>query len=157
MWGLLLLGNMVGALIFAWVLANTQVAQPDLRPALDRIASEATAGGFGAVMYAAIFAGWLIALLAWLLASTRYTGAQIVLVWLCTAPISAFGFRHSIAGAVEAFYLSFGGQASWGRMVSGFVVPAVLGNIIGGVLLVALLNYGQVAAERREGHEQKAE
>jgi formate/nitrite transporter FocA (FNT family) len=28
------------------------------------------------------------------------------------------------------------------------VVPAVLGNAVGGVLLVALLNYGQVAPAR---------
>jgi formate/nitrite transporter FocA (FNT family) len=28
------------------------------------------------------------------------------------------------------------------------VAPAVLGNAIGGVLLVALLNYGQVASDR---------
>jgi formate/nitrite transporter FocA (FNT family) len=33
-------------------------------------------------------------------------------------------------------------------MLKEFVAPAVLGNAIGGVLLVALLNYGQVASER---------
>jgi formate/nitrite transporter FocA (FNT family) len=36
-------------------------------------------------------------------------------------------------------------------MLASFVVPSVLGNAIGGVLLVALLNYGQVAAEREGG------
>jgi formate/nitrite transporter FocA (FNT family) len=34
-------------------------------------------------------------------------------------------------------------------MEGDFIVPAVLGNAIGGVLLVALLNYGQVAPEKR--------
>src|SRR5581483_8481476 len=33
----------------------------------------------------------------------RATGTQILLVWLPTAPIVAFGFRHSVAGAAEAF------------------------------------------------------
>jgi formate/nitrite transporter FocA (FNT family) len=33
-------------------------------------------------------------------------------------------------------------------MLGEFVVPSVIGNAIGGVLLVALLNYGQVSAER---------
>ena len=101
-------------------------------------------------MYAGVFAGWLIALLTWLLASTRSTGAQIALVWICTAPISALGFRHSIAGSVEAFYLAAGGHASWGTMLGSFVFPAVVGNAIGGVILVALLNYGQVAQEKEE-------
>ena len=149
MWGLLLAGNLVGAVIFGWVLANTEVVRPELRPTLDLIAGEATAGGFGHVVYAGIFAGWLIALAAWLLASTQHTGAQIAFIWLCTAPIHALGFRHSIAGSVEAFYLAAGGQASWGRMLADFVAPCVIGNAIGGVLLVALLNYGQVAAEKR--------
>jgi formate/nitrite transporter FocA (FNT family) len=33
-------------------------------------------------------------------------------------------------------------------MLGEFVTPSVIGNAIGGVLLVALLNYGQVAAEK---------
>ena len=151
MWALLLVGNLVGALIFGYVLARTPMVEPELRPALERVASEAVSGGFGHIVYAAIFAGWLIALLSWLLASTLQTGAQIMLVWLCTAPISALGFRHSIAGSVEAFYTAAVGKASWGSMLGEFVVPSVLGNVIGGVLLVALLNYGQVAPEKEGG------
>ena len=151
MWGLLLLGNLVGALIFGWVLARTPVVSAELHPSLTRMAAEATSGGFGQVVYAGVFAGWLIALLTWLLASTHSTGAQIALIWLCTAPISALQFRHSIAGSVEAFYRASAGEASWGSMLGNFVVPSVLGNAIGGVLLVALLNYGQVAPEKDGG------
>jgi formate/nitrite transporter FocA (FNT family) len=151
MWGLLLVGNLVGAVIFGWVLARTPVVDPELHPALLKIAGEAVSGGFGHVLYAGVFAGWLIALLTWLLASTHSTGAQIALIWLCTAPISALQFRHSIAGSVEAFYLAARDQAGWLSMVGDFVLPSVLGNAIGGVLLVALLNYGQVAAEKSSG------
>ncbi len=154
-WGLLLLGNMVGALIFGWALARTPMVEASLRPALDHLALEATAGGFKHVLYGGVFAGWLMALLAWLLGSTRSTGAQIMLIWLCTFPISALGFQHSIAGAIEAFYLAAGSQSSWGTMVGDFIVPAVLGNAIGGVLLVALLNYGQVAAEKKDQKEKQ--
>jgi formate-nitrite transporter family protein len=150
MWLLLLVGNLAGAVVFGFALARTPVLQPVVQAELLGISREATAGGFGTVLYAAVFAGWLIALLAWLLASTRSTGAQIAFIWLCTFPISALRFRHSIAGAVEAFYRAAAGDASWGAMLGGFVAPAVIGNAIGGVLLVALLNYGQVAAEREE-------
>jgi formate/nitrite transporter FocA (FNT family) len=147
-WALLLIGNLVGALIFGWALARTPVVEASLHRELGRIAAEATSGSFGEVVYAGVFAGWLIALLSWLLGSTHSTGAQIALIWICTAPIAALRFRHSIAGAVEAFYRAGAGGASWGEMLSGFVIPAVIGNAIGGVLLVALLNHGQVAAER---------
>jgi formate/nitrite transporter FocA (FNT family) len=145
LWGAVLGGNIVGGLAIASLAARTAVFEPGLAAPLLRLAREATEGGFGTVAYKAIFAGWLIALMAWLIASTHSTFAQVVLVWLSTAPIAAFGFRHSIAGAVEAFYRAFAGDASWGRMLGEFIVPAVLGNIFGGVFLVALLNYGQVA------------
>jgi formate/nitrite transporter FocA (FNT family) len=71
----------------------------------------------------------------------------MVIIWICAAAISAFGFRHAIAGAVEAFYRACAGTSSWGEMVLEFIVPAVLGNAVGGVVLVALLNYAQVKAE----------
>jgi formate-nitrite transporter family protein len=151
LWGILLLGNMAGALLFGWVLARTAMIPAEVEPSLLRMAGESISGGFGHVLYASVFGGWLIALLTWVLASTHSTGAQIALIWLCTAPISAFHFRHSIVGSVEAYYLAAGGHAGWDRVILGFIVPAVLGNAIGGVLLVALLNYGQVAAEREGG------
>ncbi|MEO7987534.1 MAG: formate/nitrite transporter family protein [Gemmatimonadales bacterium] len=150
LWALLLVGNLVGAAIFGTTLARTPVVAPDLDPALLRIAREAVSGDFGHLLYHAVFAGWLIALLGWLLAATRSTGAQVVLVWLCTAPISALGFRHSIAGSVEGFYLSAAGGMPLGSMLLGFVLPAVIGNAIGGVLFVALLSYAQVAPDKEQ-------
>jgi formate-nitrite transporter family protein len=154
MWALLLIGNLVGAAIFAATLARTSMVETSLHRHLLEIAQTTTEGGVGIVLYAAVFAGWLIALLSWLLASTQYSGTQVVFVWLCTAPISALHFRHSIAGAVEAFYRAAAGDATWGRMFGEFVVPAVIGNAIGGVILVALLNYGQVAADKEEQREE---
>jgi formate/nitrite transporter FocA (FNT family) len=147
-WFLLLAGNLVGTLLFALTLAGTEVLRPEYAAELLQISRQATEGGFLQTAYAAVFAGWLMALLAWLLASTTSTLAQIVLIWLCTAPISALHFRHSIVGSTEAFYRAALGDAGWGAMLGDFVVPAVLGNAVGGVLLVALLNYGQVLADR---------
>jgi formate/nitrite transporter FocA (FNT family) len=148
LWVIVLGGNLLGALAFALLAAHTPMLNANLRPELLRIGAEAMAGGFGTVFYLAIFAGWLIALTAWLVQATQRTLAQIVLIWLTIAPISAFGFRHSIAGSVESFYLAANGGTAWGSALGAFIVPAVLGNIVGGVIFVALLNHGQVAAER---------
>ncbi len=148
MWVLLLAGNLVGTLIFAAALAGTNLLRPEVATELLRLSREATAGGFLEIAYAGIFAGWLMALLAWLLASTTSTLAQIVLIWLCTAPIAALHFRHSIVGSTEAFYRVLLGDAPWGAMLGGFVTPSVIGNAVGGVLLVALLNHSQVKADQ---------
>jgi len=154
MWGLLIVGNLVGALIIALLVGRTTMIESSLQPTMQKIASESTSGGFGEVFYKAIFGGWLIALLTWLLASTIDTIAQLFLIWVTTAPIAAFHFRHSIAGSVEAFYRAVTGTAGWGEMLGGFVVPALLGNAVGGVLLVALFNYAQVAEEHEEKQEE---
>jgi formate/nitrite transporter FocA (FNT family) len=149
LWGIVLIGNLLGAAVFGLLVAKTPMfGIAGFHSTLRDVAELETRGGFGTVFYQAIFGGWLIALMAWLLASTRSTGAQVVLVWLATAPIAAFGFRHSIAGAVSAFYRAWSGAAGWDEMVARFLVAAVLGNIVGGVLLVALINHGQITAGR---------
>ncbi|HEX5437603.1 MAG TPA: formate/nitrite transporter family protein [Gemmatimonadaceae bacterium] len=147
LWAVVLLGNLIGACIIGVLLALTPVVPLDFRQAMLAYGLHGVEGGFWLTGYRAIFAGWLVALLAWLVASTRATGAQIVLIWLTTAPISAFGFKHSIAGSVEAFFVAASGGVSWGGAIGSFVVPAVLGNVVGGIILVALVNHGQVAAD----------
>lgn len=150
LWAAVLAGNLLGALLTAFLAAKTRMFQPEMSEPLLRLARETTDGGFLTVAWKAVFAGWLVALMAWLVASTHSTFAQVALIWLTTAPIAAFGFRHSIAGAIEAFYRAFAGDASWGSMLGEFLVPALVGNIVGGVILVALLNHGQVAVGREE-------
>ena len=158
LWGILLAANLIGTAIFASVMAQTSALPAELRPELMKLAEESTAHPWGLLFYHAIFAGWLIALLTWLLASTHSAGAQIALIWLCTAPIAAFRFKHSIVGSAEAFYRAAAGTASWWDMLAGFTVPTVLGNAVGGVVLVALLNFGQVKEEeRRRNREQRGE
>lgn len=148
LWSIVLATNLAGAALIALAVARTGILHGPVYAALLTHARETTEGGFGRVFYLAIFAGWLIALMAWLVASTHATGAQIAIVWLTTAPISALGFRHSIAGAVAAFTRVWAGDAPLGPMIGGFLIPAILGNIVGGVALVALLNHGQVVAGR---------
>jgi formate/nitrite transporter FocA (FNT family) len=155
-WGLLLAGNLTGTLLFSWVMARTPAIAEQLKAGMLHMAERATAVPFSLTLYHAIFAGWLIALLTWVLASTRHTGAQLVLIWLLTAPISAFEFKHSIVGSSEAFYRAWAGSAGWGPMAS-FIVAAVIGNAIGGVMLVAILNYGQVVTERKGKGQQQTE
>jgi formate-nitrite transporter family protein len=149
LWAIVLPANLIGAVIFALVIARTRALDPSLSGTLLNVAREATEGGAQMVFYKAIWAGWLVALMAWMLASTRDTTAQIILVWLTTAPIAAFGFKHSIAGAAEAFYRAWLGDASWGSMLVSFELPALAGNIVGGVVLVAMINHGQAGTKTK--------
>ena len=60
------------------------------------------------------------------------------------------GLAHVIAGSVDALYLVTTGGASWGTYFGQFLAPTLLGNTLGGVTLVAALNFGQVAPQKTE-------
>jgi formate/nitrite transporter FocA (FNT family) len=138
--------------VFAWAISLTAVIPgAAIHEKLLGIATASTSDGFALTLVRAVMAGWLIALLTWLLASTQDSVAHVVLIWMTTAPIAWLGFRHSIVGSVEALYLVVVGAVPFWQTLVRFIVPAVLGNAIGGVCLVALLNYGQVRHERPPG------
>ena len=61
--------------------------------------------------------------------------------------ISAGSFMHIVAGSVEAFLLVLAGELNWLSMFTGFVVPVLAGNIVGGTALFALIAYAQVMEE----------
>lgn len=91
-----------------------------------------------------LFAGWLIALMVWLLPAAEVNRPAIIVV--LTYVVAIGGFSHVIAGSVDAFFLMEIGESSKAEYVR-FLLPTLAGNILGGVLLVAVLNYGQVASE----------
>jgi formate/nitrite transporter FocA (FNT family) len=62
--------------------------------------------------------------------------------------IPAAGLTHCIAGSTEFLISDFSGEQTWGGYLGGFLLPTTLGNTVGGVILVALLNYGQVMGSK---------
>ena len=108
------------------------------------IARHSIRGGFGLTILRGIFAGWLIALMVWLLPAIQSSRLHIII--LLTYIVSLGGFAHIIAGSVDVLFLVNIGSVSWTGYLFGFMLPTLIGNIIGGGSLVAALNYAQVAA-----------
>jgi formate/nitrite transporter FocA (FNT family) len=81
----------------------------------------------------------------WLLPSAR--SARLLVIMLLTYVVAIGRFSHVIAGSVEAFYAIFAGQASIYQYLVSFFAPTILGNTIGGVALVALLNHPPLISE----------
>jgi formate/nitrite transporter FocA (FNT family) len=148
LWGVVLVANLLGGLALALVLAHTGTFEPAIKTEFAHMGQQALEPGFGLVLLRGIFAGWLIALMAWLLPFAD-TG-RIWVIIIITYVVGICHFSHVIAGSVEVFTLAALGEASWGQVLGGFTVPALLGNILGGVLLVAGLNHAQVAANDAE-------
>ncbi|MBF6591634.1 MAG: formate/nitrite transporter family protein [Ktedonobacterales bacterium] len=148
LWLIVLIANLLGAFIFATIVGHTDLFQPTVRRAFTALGYDALRGGFGLVVLRAVFAGWLIALMVWLLPSAD--AGRVWIIIIITYVVSLGGFAHIIAGSVEVLYLVSIGAATWGTFLGGFLAPTLLGNILGGVSLVAALNYAQVAAETSE-------
>jgi formate-nitrite transporter family protein len=96
------------------------------------------------MFFRAITAGFLMAAMVWVIPGAE--GAQFHLIALITYVIGLGHFTHIIAGSVEAFLLVANGMMGLGALFA-FVVPTLLGNIIGGTALFALLAYAQVMKE----------
>jgi formate-nitrite transporter family protein len=148
LWLTVLLGNLVGAVAFAVAVTRTDLLSAELRGTITVIGREAFAPAFALIVLRGIFAGWLIALLVWLLPAAETARIWVILIvtWL----IGICGFSHVIAGGTEVFALASAGEIAWGAAVGQFIVPALLGNIIGGIALVAALNHAQVTAGEPE-------
>lgn len=145
LWGIVLVGNIIATALIAAVLAHSDAFEPDVRKAFAEISHHASAAPFTATVIKAVFAGWLIALMVWMLPATGSAAPFIVV--LMTGLVSMCGLAHIVAGSVDTFYLVFTGAASMTDYVWRFFIPTLLGNVFGGTALVAVLNYAQVAPQ----------
>jgi formate/nitrite transporter FocA (FNT family) len=144
-WGIVFAANIVGSLLMAAAATIPTLFEPNTLHAFAKLGTEAAEPGFLTVMVKAVFAGWLIALMVWLLPASA--GSRFFVIVAVTWLISAAKFSHVIAGSIETAFAAMQGQLSWTDYAFNFVVPAMIGNSIGGVVFVACLNHAQVKEE----------
>ncbi len=145
LWALVLSANIIGTWAMGYALAHTDVFEPRVWDAFIQIGQHTVEGSFTATFVRAIFAGWLIALMMWLLPAVSGSRPHIIIIM--TYILALAQFSHIIAGSVDCAFMVQVGKVSLSDYVLVFFVPTLLGNVLGGTTLVALLNYGQVAAE----------
>ena len=144
LWTTVLLANLVGALLFAFVIARTTAFDPDVENAFVRIGQEGLRAGFATTLLRGVFAGWLIALMVWLLPFAE--AGRVWVIIIITYVVGLGGLSHVIAGSIDEMFLAARGSIAWTDCFGSYVIPALLGNIVGGVSLVAAINHAQVVA-----------
>lgn len=145
LWIVVLLCNLAGACVFAWVVGHTNVFHPDVRRSFAAIGIAAMQGDWTTIFLRAVFAGWLIAMMVWMLPAAE--GARPAIIIVMTYLVSLGGFAHIIAGSIEVLYVVMTGFASWRIYFGAYLAPTLLGNVVGGVSIVAFFNHAQVVAE----------
>ncbi|MCA1653925.1 MAG: formate/nitrite transporter family protein [Sphingomicrobium sp.] len=144
-WAVVFAANIVGTILFALAATIPGLFEADTAAAFTDLGVKAAAPGFVAVLLKGVFAGWLIALMVWLLPAAR--SARFVVIIAVTWLIGVAHFSHVVAGSVETAFAAAEGAIGWGDYAVGFMLPALIGNVVGGVLLVAVLNHAQVREE----------
>lgn len=143
-WGLVWLGNFAGALALVGILvagAGTLDAAP-WHDAAASIAGTKTSLPWLTVFCRAIGANWCVCLAVWLALGADTLGQKCLACWIPVAAFVALGWEHCIA---NMFFIPagmvLGADVSVAQMLCNNLVPATLGNITGGALLVGCLQY----------------
>jgi formate/nitrite transporter FocA (FNT family) len=145
LWAIVLGSNLMGAAIFALLMHAMVSVKADLGGELTSIGLKIYQSPFAATLLSAVFAGWLIALMIWLLPVAE--SGRVTIIVLVTYVVGLGGFAHIIAGSVNAFYILMEGGATLSGFITRFFIPTLLGNITGGVAFVAAINYAQASPE----------
>ena len=148
LWAVVLCANLVGTFLFAWSLAKVAIFDAHTQSCLTAIGAAHLGSGFGIVLVRAIFAGWLIALMVWLLPAAE--SARVSIVIIITYLIGISGFNHIIAGSTTMLFLVVTKSISWNTYFAHFFLPTLLGNVIGGCSLVAALGHVQVVGGKEK-------
>ncbi|QGN00173.1 formate/nitrite transporter family protein (plasmid) [Methylocystis parvus OBBP] len=97
------------------------------------------------MLFRSIPSGFIIAAMVWIIPVAET--ARFHMVAPLTYLIAIGRFSHIVAGSVEAFFLVLSGELAIGPLFVQFMLPVLVGNIIGGTALFALLSYAQVMSE----------
>jgi len=146
LWGIVFVANMAGTALAALFCAFAPALSAAQLGAMLEISRHVLAHDWATMFFLGIPAGFLIAAMVWLLPSAGES-AQFYVIGLLTYLIGVSGFEHVVAGSVEAFFLLWLGELGLGGLLWGFTLPVLLGNILGGTALFALISYAQVMRE----------
>jgi formate/nitrite transporter FocA (FNT family) len=149
-WIVVAIGNFVGGALGALVLAYTGVFSPEAAAAAVEISQHGIDTEFWDLFFKASAAGFIVAGVVWLDFAARDTISRFFLVYIAFLVIPLADLFHVVVSFTELMYLVYLGETAFLSGAVGFVLPVFLGNTIGGVVLVTVVNYFQTTERRVE-------
>lgn len=145
LWGVIYAGNLIGGYIFGFILSYLPERLNAINnEAFYELAKKLIYHPWHIILVSGILAGWLMGLLSWLVTSAQDTISRILIITLITSVIGIGGLHHSIVGSIEVFTATISSnQVSWMDYLH-VQTWATIGNIIGGVVFVALIKFSHI-------------
>ena len=145
LWTAVFAANMAGTLLVAFLVSRQVIVDAEQLSATIAISAPILERGPLTTFLAGIPAGFLVASIAWILPNAR--GSEFWVIVMITYVIAIGNFSHVVAGSGEAWLLWLSGDASLLDATWRLILPSLLGNIVGGTGLFAVLAHGQVRGE----------
>lgn len=145
LWAVVLIANMVGTGASALLVNELPMVSPEHKAGMIEVAAHYLERSPLECLVQGIPGGLYIAAIVWMLPSAK--GFEMFVIAAFTALMVIGGFTHVITGSAELFALVLEGRLEPFRAVGSMLLPVLVGNIIGGSGLFALLAYGQVHEE----------
>lgn len=145
LWSVVLAGNIVGALLFAYGMLHLPIFDAKADQAFLEIGREVMENDHWQMFSKGIVSGWMIATMVWLVPAAE--NAKVWIIFLVTYLMALGSFSHIVVGTCEVGYLMFAKEVAPVGFVTDFALPTLAGNIVGGSLIFALMSHAQVRSD----------
>ena len=138
-WLVSFVGNLVGSLALAWLVARSGVlAGAPHREVIEKVAAAKMSLAFTPLFVRGVLCNWLVCLAVWCAMRASSEAGKLVMIFWCLFAFIGAGFEHSIANMTLlaiALFQPHGEAVSWAGYVQN-LLPVTLGNIVGGAFFV---------------------
>jgi len=149
-WSLVYIGNFLGALFFTYIFVY-YIGLTDAEPwhgAIIKLSEAKVSMSWLTTFIKGIGANWFVCLAIWFAMSSKSSSGKIFGLWFPVACFVVLGYEHCIA---NMFFIPLGmfngADISIGSLFINNLIPATLGNVVGGALFVGGL-YGLIYKEK---------
>jgi len=147
-WSIVALGNFTGSAIGALVLAYTGVLGPEAAEAVTYFGTKGIEESAQNLFFKGVMAGLVVAGVVWVEYAARDTISRLLAVYIAFLCVPLGGLYHVVVSFTEMVYLFLEGDVALYVGMVDFVIPVFLGNTVGGIVLVTVVNYYQTSDRR---------
>lgn len=139
-WLVIYLSNFAGALLVAYFFAAEAglLSVSPWKTFVGDLAIAKTSASFSKIFIKAVGANWLVCLAVWMSYAAKDIAGKILAIWIPVMCFVVLGLEHSIANMFFIPAAMFNGVAISPQDMILNLIPATLGNILGGIIGVAL-------------------
>lgn len=145
LWSVVLLGNLAGTILVSYVMLNLPIFDSKTDVAFLDVGRKVMENDLNQMFAKGIISGWMIATMVWMIPSMET--AKVWIILMITYLMALGEFTHIVVGSVEVSYLVWAGEVSWAAFWLDFAAPTLIGNIIGGSFIFALISHAQVRSD----------